>query len=123
MTGTTDRPDLDPVARDLAAWGRVAVLAIPGRRSGVVRRTPVGFLEQDDGSLLVAASDQHTAWALDLLAAGRCAVTIGERSLDCVAEPLDEAARAATVVQLILRYGTPAESLGGGPAFRLTPRA
>ncbi|MBX3031660.1 MAG: nitroreductase family deazaflavin-dependent oxidoreductase [Chloroflexi bacterium] len=113
---------LDPVAEDLAAWGRVAVLAIPGRRSGVVRRTPVGFLEQPDGSLHVAASTPHTAWALDLLAAGSCEVTIGTRTGLYDATPLDDAALATTVVELILRYGTPAESLGGGPAFRLIPR-
>lgn len=116
------RTGLDPMAEDLAAWGRVAVVAIPGRRSGIVRRTPVGFVERPDGSILVAASSDHTAWALDLLAAGRCEVTIGERHGTYDATSLDDPERSGAVVELILRYGTPAESLGGGPAFRLTPR-
>jgi hypothetical protein len=39
-----------------------------------------------------------------------------------LAEPLEAAAAARAVTRLILRYGTPAERLGRGPAFRLTAR-
>ncbi len=79
----------------------------------------VGFIEEPDGSLLVAAGDPDADWARNLEADPRCRVTIGERTWDALAEPLepDDAARAVT--QLILRYGTPAERLGRGPAFRL----
>ncbi len=55
---------LDPMAADLAAWGKVAVIEARGRRSGRRISTPVGFVEEPDGSLLVAASDDHTDWAL-----------------------------------------------------------
>jgi hypothetical protein len=48
-------------------------------------------------------------------------LTVAERSWDAVAEPLDRTATASTVSALILRYGTPAERLGRGPAFRLRP--
>jgi len=79
----------------------------------------VGFIEEPDGSLLVAAGDPDADWARNLEAEPRCRVTVGERTWDADAEPLapDDAARAVT--QLILRYGTPAEKLGRGPAFRL----
>jgi len=78
-------------------------------------------VEDPDGGLRVAAGDPDTAWARNLEAEPRCHVTIGERSWVAIAEPLDAAAAAGTVAALILRYGTPAEALGRGPAFRLRP--
>lgn len=107
-------------ADELVAWGRVALLETRGRSSGRLHQTPVGFVDEPDGSLLVAANDPDTDWALNLLAEPRCRVVIGERAMDCRAEPLAGDAHAAAVVALILRYGTPSERLGGGPAFRLT---
>jgi hypothetical protein len=49
-------------------------------------------------------------------------VTIGAVTgeYDAIRIPDDE--RGHVVVELILRYGTPAERLGAGPAFRLVPR-
>ncbi len=111
------------MAAELAAWGKVAVIEARGRRSGRIIETPVGFIEEADGSLLVAASDPHTAWALNLVADPRCRVTIGDRTGAYLAEPLDAASQASVVARLILRYGTPAERLGAGPAFRLRPNA
>ena len=115
--------DLDPMAADLAAWGKVAIIEARGRRSGRHIRTPVGFVEDADGSLLVAASDDHTGWAHNLLADPHCRVLIADVGGSYLAEPLDAAGRAAAVSALILRYGTPAERLGAGPAFRLRPYA
>jgi deazaflavin-dependent oxidoreductase (nitroreductase family) len=113
--------ELDPMASELASWGWIAVIEARGRRSGRRISTPVGFISEPGGSLLVAASDDHTSWALNLLADPECRVTIGDLSGDYRAEPLDDAGRAAAVTALILRYGTPAERLGAGPAFRLRP--
>ena len=115
--------DLDPMAADLASWGKVAVIEARGRRTGRRISTPVGFVDEADGSLLVAASDDHTGWALNLLADPHCRVTIGDAAGSYVAEPLDSAGHAAAVTGLILRYGAPAERLGAGPAFRLRPDA
>ena len=114
---------LDAMAADLAAWGKVAVIEARGRRTGRRIATPVGFVELEDGSLLVAASDDHTDWARNLLADPDCLVTIGDVVTRRVAEPLDDAGRATAVTALILRYGAPAERLGAGPAFRLRPYA
>lgn len=116
-------PDtLDPVAAAMAEVGDVLVIEVPGRRTGEVHRTPVGYVREPDGSLLVAASAEHTQWALNLEAAGRCHVTIGPTTAEYEAVRLPDDARAPVVVALILRYGTPAERLGAGPAFRLVPR-
>ena len=82
----------------------------------------VGFLEEPDGSLLVAAGDPDADWARNLEADPRCTVTIGERSFAALAEPLEATEAARAVAGLILRYGTPSEGLGRGPAFRLRPR-
>ena len=106
---------------ELVRWGRVALLETRGRSSGRRRRTAVGFIEEPEGSLLVAATDPETDWALNLVAEPRCRVTIGDRQAAYRAEPLDGDARAAAVAALILRYGTPSERLGGGTAFRLVP--
>jgi deazaflavin-dependent oxidoreductase (nitroreductase family) len=110
----------DPaVWADLADWGKVALLETHGRRTGRRISTPVGFIEEPDRSLLVAASDESTQWARNLAADPRCRVTLEGITTSRVAERLDAAGHDATVVALILRYGTPAEKLGAGPAFRL----
>lgn len=92
-----------------------------GRVSGEPRPVAVGFVEEPDGSLLVAAGNPDADWARNLEAEPRCTVTVGERSWEAVAEPLEAAEAARAVTGLILRYGTPAERLGRGPAFRLRP--
>jgi deazaflavin-dependent oxidoreductase (nitroreductase family) len=111
----------DAIGEELAAWGRVLLLETRCRRTGARRVAAVGFVTQPDGSMLVAAGGPDTDWARNLAADARCRISIGEVTCECRAEPLpaDEAARA--VVALILRYGTPAEGLGSGAAFRLVP--
>jgi deazaflavin-dependent oxidoreductase (nitroreductase family) len=113
---------LDPIATMLAESGDVAVLEVPGRRTGRPRRTAVGYVAEPDGSLLVAASAEHTQWARNLEAAGGCLVSLGGTRAAYVAQRLPDDERGPVVVALILRYGTPAERLGAGPAFRLVPR-
>jgi deazaflavin-dependent oxidoreductase (nitroreductase family) len=110
---------------ELVRSGRFARLAIRGRRSGEVRSVNVGFVEDPDGSILVAAGAPDASWALNLLTDPDCIVTIGERSYAARAEPLeeDDPRRGRTVRELILRYGTPSEGLGSGPIFVLRPIA
>jgi hypothetical protein len=83
----------------------------------------VGYVDQDDGSLLVAAGDESADWVLNLRAHPHCHATIGEDRAAYMAAELDDAGRAAAITSLILKYGTPAERLGRGPAFRLMPVA
>jgi hypothetical protein len=79
----------------------------------------VGFVEEPDGAYLVAAGDPDADWALNLAAQAHCSVTISGATHRALAEPLDGAERNAAITALILKYGTPAERLGRGPAFRL----
>jgi len=109
----------DEIGEELAQWGKVALLETRGRSSGNLVRTAVGFVEEADGSLLVAAGAQDADWALNLRAYPSCLATVGDVATSYHATELDDAGSAATVVRLILKYGTPAERLGRGPAFRL----
>lgn len=113
--------DEESLGEQLAGWGKVALLETRGRRSGRPVRTAVGFAEQPDGSLLVAAGSQEADWVLNLRTEPSCTATIGERTADYQATEVEGDERAAALRELILKYGTPAERLGRGPVFRLTP--
>jgi hypothetical protein len=81
----------------------------------------VGFVEEPEGSILVAATDDVTAWGLNLLEDPVCTVEFGDRRFTATAELLGGADHARVISGLILRYGTPSEGLGRGPSFRLRP--
>jgi deazaflavin-dependent oxidoreductase (nitroreductase family) len=108
---------------DLVASGRFVRIETRGERSGLARVVTVGFVEDASapGALVVAAGSADTAWAHNLLAEPRCHVRLADRSFEAIAEPLDAADHARAIRELILRYGTPAESLGHGTSFRLRP--
>ena len=107
------------IGEQLAGWGKVALIETVGRSSGRPASAAVGFVEQDDGSLLVAAGADTADWALNLRTRPRCRATIGEATHDYLATELHDRGHAAAVTALILKYGTPAEKLGRGPVFRL----
>lgn len=104
---------------DLVAWGRVITLETRGRRSGISRQVRIGFVDEADGSLLIAARDENTHWALNLLAEPACRVVREEISEARTAVLLEHDDHDQAVRSLILKYGTPSEVLGAGPAFRL----
>jgi deazaflavin-dependent oxidoreductase (nitroreductase family) len=108
------------IGEQLAGWGKAARIETRGRVSGRPAQAHVGFIEEPDGSIVVAAGPR-AHWAANLLAEPDCTVTVGERSFVGVAEPLEGPEFAAAIRELILRYGTPAERLGSGPAFRIRP--
>jgi deazaflavin-dependent oxidoreductase (nitroreductase family) len=109
--------------RELVALGRVAHLVARGRTSGESRSVAVGFVDEPDGSVLVAANGSEQDWAQNLLQDPAVAVEIGARRFQATAEPLDGLEHNRAVRGLILRYGTPSERLGRGPSFRLRPVA
>ena len=111
----------DPFGADLVAWGKAIELTTRGRVTGRPSVAHLGFIEEPDGSLLVAAGSPDAHWAANLRADPRCEVRVSEESHACAAEELSGADKSRAVIELILRYGTPAESLGAGPAFRLRP--
>ena len=108
------------VGEQLAGWGKAALIETRGRTSGKPVRAHVGFIEAADGSIVVAAGPGAN-WAANLLADPACTVTVNARTFRGVAEPLAGADFAAAIRDLILRYGTSAERLGSGPAFRIRP--
>jgi deazaflavin-dependent oxidoreductase (nitroreductase family) len=108
---------------DLVAWGRVLRLETLGRITGRPAQATVGFVEQADGALLVAAGSPRADWVRNLIADPHCRTTIGTDTRSAVARLLDGAEHAAAVRELILKYGTPAEGLGQGPSFELRPES
>ena len=111
----------DPYDEQLVGWGKAVAIETRGRVSGRTVVATVGFIEEPDGSLLVAAGDPGAHWAANLRAEPRCVARIGALEGTYVAEELDGAAKGRAITELILKYGTPAERLGAGPAFRLRP--
>jgi deazaflavin-dependent oxidoreductase (nitroreductase family) len=107
------------VEDELVAWGRVLRIETVGRVTGRPTRATIGFVERYRGAVAVAAGSPDADWGLNLLVNPECRCTVGETSWAASARPLDGAAHAAAVRDLILKYGTPAESLGSGPAFEL----
>jgi deazaflavin-dependent oxidoreductase (nitroreductase family) len=101
----------------------VAWITTIGRSTGLDRSVAVGFVDEPDGSILVAANSPDQAWARNLEADPRVIVEIGERRFTARAEPLERDDHIRTIRELILRYGTPSEGLGSGPSFRLRPVA
>ena len=117
-----DRRAIDRELGDqLTGWGKVATLETRGRKTGATVRAAVGYVEGIDGSVLVAASGPDTHWALNLLSDPSAVLTIGDRSTMVSAEPLEREDHGRAIRELVLKYGTPAESLGAGPSFRLRP--
>jgi deazaflavin-dependent oxidoreductase (nitroreductase family) len=113
----------DAIGQELARWGKVAIIRTRGRVTGRPATAAVGFVEQPDSSLLVAAGAQDADWALNLRAELTCSASIGDTTAVYSASELSGTERNSAVMQLILKYGTPAERLGRGPAYRLVPLA
>jgi deazaflavin-dependent oxidoreductase (nitroreductase family) len=109
----------DELGEQLAGWGKVIRLETRGRVSGRPVVVALGYLEEPDGTMLVAAGSADADWARNLEADPRCRVRLGEASWPALAEAVDRPDAARAVRELILRYGTPAERLGLGPVFRL----
>jgi deazaflavin-dependent oxidoreductase (nitroreductase family) len=108
------------IGEQLAGWGKAARIETRGRVTGQSAVAHVGFIEAADGSIIVAAG-LGAHWAANLLVEPSCVVTVGERSFAGTAELLEGPDFATAIRDLILRYGTPAERLGSGPAFRIRP--
>jgi deazaflavin-dependent oxidoreductase (nitroreductase family) len=113
--------DEQSIGEQLAGWGKVAILETRGRVTGRAVRSAVGFVEEANGSLLAAAGSQTADWALNLRVNPRCRATVGDRTAEYAAEEIEGQSRARALTELILKYGTPAERLGRGPVFRLSP--
>lgn len=110
------------IGNELVGWGKVALIETIGRVTGATASAAVGFVEVEEGSLLVAAGTEGSDWALNLRANPKCRVTVGDDVMDCSASEVDGALRNRALGELVMKYGTPAERLGHGPVFRLVPQ-
>jgi deazaflavin-dependent oxidoreductase (nitroreductase family) len=104
---------------DLVRWGRVLRIETRGRLTGHAARAVVGFVERSDGTVVVAAGSPDANWARNLLEEPLCRITIADATWEATARELAGAEHAGAVRDLILRYGTPSENLGPGPAFEV----
>src|ERR1043165_8257961 len=110
---------MDDIGEQLADWGKVLRLETRGRTSGRPVEVALGYVEESDGSLLVAAGSPEADWARNLDAHPECMVVRGTSTWPhAVAEPLEGDAAQRAVRGLILKYGTPAERLGRGAPRR-----
>ncbi len=102
---------------------RFARLRTRGRHSGEWRAVTVGYVEEPDGSILVAAGGPNSAWSRNLLADPAVDVELFSRAFRGEAQLLDDRdpRRGRAVRELILRFGTPSEGLGSGPIFAIRP--
>ena len=119
-----DADELTPsrsLEADLLAWGKVIILETLGRHSGLPRRVAIGFIGVPGGPLRGAAAQDSTHWATNLMADPRCIVEYDGATSQYRAWRLEGDDRNNTITELILKYGTPAERQGSGPAFRLDP--
>ena len=109
----------DELGEQLAGWGKVVTVETRGRVTGRPLEVAVGYLEEPDGTLLVAAGSADSDWARNLTVAPSARVRLGDQSWPATAEVVEGAEASRAVRELILKYGTPAERLGRGPVFRL----
>lgn len=114
---------MDELGEQLAGWGKVVRLQTRGRVTGRGVDVAVGYVEDRDGSILVAAGAADADWGRNLEADPRCRVSLGDDAWAAVAERVEGPEAHRAVRELILRYGTPAERLGNGPVFRLRREA
>ena len=111
---------MDPLGEQLAGWGKVIRLETRGRTTARPVEVALGYVEEPDGSLLVAAGSPEADWARNLDADPACRVVVGDATWpEATAERLEGADAQHAVRELILKYGTPAERLGRGPVYRL----
>ncbi len=110
------------IGERMAASGRMAMIETVGRSSGRRFRTPVGYVQNSDGSLWVGAGRLESHWPKNLLANATCHVRAGSVDSDFTAVELHGEEREAAMTAIHAKYGAPASRVGTGPVFRLVPR-
>ena len=108
----------------LGAWmgtplgGWILLLRVRGRRSGLMRESPLSYLIADGAVWVMAGFGGRTEWYRNLLADPRVHVVLPGRTLACAAEVIeDEAIRRRIIPPLYRSTGLPGY-LGGADPFR-----
>jgi deazaflavin-dependent oxidoreductase (nitroreductase family) len=112
-----------PVPRaGLGAWlstpigGYMLLLRVRGRKSGVVRETPLGYLVAEGAAWIVAGFGPNTEWYRNLLADPHVEVWMpGGRHAGIATDELDPAVRARILPALLRSMGGPAFMAGVNP--------
>ena len=86
----------------LSVWGS-RELAVRGRTSGEIRRTPVNVLTVDGERFLVAPRGE-TQWVRNLRAAGTCDLRVGRRVETVTATELTDDAKPAVLRPYLRRW-------------------
>ena len=89
------------------------VLEVPGRKSGVPRRTPVNLLTLDDQRYLVAPRG-HTQWVRNLRAAGGGRLLVGRRAEPFTAVEVEDADKAGILRAYLKRWKWEVGTFFGG---------
>jgi deazaflavin-dependent oxidoreductase (nitroreductase family) len=118
-----NRSVMIPVHRaGLGAWlstpigGYMLLLRVRGRKSGVVRETPLGYLVAEGAAWIVAGFGPKTEWYRNLLADPHVEVWMpGGRHAGIARDELDPAVRARILPALLRSMGGPAFMAGINP--------
>jgi deazaflavin-dependent oxidoreductase (nitroreductase family) len=62
--------------------GELALIEHVGRKSGVVRRTPIHPMPTPDGFRIIVPIGERSEWLRNVLAAGHCRLVLGDRLLE-----------------------------------------
>lgn len=62
--------------------GELGLIEHVGRKSGIVRRTPIHPMPTADGFRILVPIGEQSEWARNVLAAGHCRLVLGDRLLE-----------------------------------------
>lgn len=65
-----------------ATRGELAVIEHVGRKSGIVRRTPIHPMPVTDGYRIIVPVGERSEWARNVLAAGHCRLILADRVVE-----------------------------------------
>jgi deazaflavin-dependent oxidoreductase (nitroreductase family) len=110
--------------RILVRTGRVAMLGTTGAKTGMPRRTPVGFVTRDDGSILIGAgSTTPRGWTANVRANPVATLTLQGTTRRFRARLVAADERGAALAELKATMGGRAERADWGDLFILEPEA
>ncbi len=84
--------------------GAMPILAVRGRRSGKLLRTPINVLELSGAHYLTSPRGE-TGWSRNLRASGECWVKLGAQERHCRASEVPPAERGPIIAAYLSKYG------------------
>jgi hypothetical protein len=72
-----------------ASQGELGLIEHVGRRSGIVRRTPIHPMPTADGFRIIVPIGDRSEWVRNVMAAGHCRLVLGDRLIE-LDEPVFE---------------------------------